>query len=280
MALVIICVVLLAVYLFRKISGKKFFCDSYLGFTLLFFLSFTLADLYSYNLAMWILAVLSFVALREYFSLADIRLQDRLGILGAYLSIPFMYYFIHLDWYGMFIISIPVYSFLAIPILVTIGGKEAKGTVFSIGAIVLGLFLFVFCIGHITYLMRFSVWMPVMMIINVLICDIVTQLLYRRFKYIVVERAIRMIVPMPFTITVAWLLSGLTTIPVIHSVALAMIIPPLAMMGQHTGNFIKLDLGIADDNLFPGRGQILDNLKSFFFVAPVFFHYTRYFLEL
>ena len=64
--------------------------------------------------------------------------------------------FIQIDWYGMFIISIPVYAFLVIPFLIALGGKQTEGTVFSIGAIDFGLFLLVYCIGHIGYLAFFS----------------------------------------------------------------------------------------------------------------------------
>ena len=92
-----------------------------------------MAEITSLTAAVWILALLSFWMLREYFSLVEVRIQDRLGILGAYLSIPFMTYFIQIGWYGMFIISIPVYAFLAMPLLISIGGTEYRGTVFSIG---------------------------------------------------------------------------------------------------------------------------------------------------
>ena len=73
-------------------------------------------------------------------------------MVAAYLAIPFMFWFIQTDWYGMFIISIPVYAFLVIPIAITVGGRDAEGSVLSIGALDLGLFLLVYCIGHIGYL--------------------------------------------------------------------------------------------------------------------------------
>lgn len=46
-----------------------------------------------------------------------------------------MILFIQVDWYGMFIISIPVYAFLVILSLIALGGKQAEGTVFSIDAL-------------------------------------------------------------------------------------------------------------------------------------------------
>ena len=97
-------------------APKRFPFGSYVSYPWIFFLSFTAAETIAFTAGIWILALVCFRALREYFSLVHIRLQDRLGILGAYLSIPFMIYFIQIDWYGMFVISIPVYAFLAIPL--------------------------------------------------------------------------------------------------------------------------------------------------------------------
>ncbi len=268
-----------AVVLTRLLTGKRFFLAGYLSFTWVFLLSFTITEFISFGYGIWILALVSFLALREYLSLVDIRLQDRLGVLGAYLAIPFMYYFIHTDWYGMFIVSIPVYAFLAVPLLVTLGGKETTGTVFSIGAIDFGLFLFVYGLGHIGYLMSYAVWMPAMLVLNVALCDIIARLLTPRVSSTTVGTFGRILIPIPVTMALTWLLSVWTQIPPGHSLVLGAMIPPLAVMGQRTGDYVKADLGVTDDALFPGRGQILDHLKSYFFTAPIVFHYIRYFLK-
>jgi len=271
--------VLSLIVLSRVVLKKSFLFDSYLTYTWVFFLSIVISVVFSFAYGLWVLAALSFLALREYFSLVDIRLQDRLGILGAYLSIPFMFYFIQIDWYGMFIISIPVYAFLTIPLLVTLGGRETEGTIFSIGAIDFGLFLFVYCLGHIGYLLSYSVWMPVMLILNVAICDVCARIIDKRHSSILVRVGGGFFIPLPLTVGLSWLLAAWTAIPLTHAIILGAMIPALALMGRHTGDYVKADLGVSDDELFPGRGQILDNLKSFFFAAPVVFHYIRYFLK-
>jgi len=50
-------------------------------------------------------------------------------------------------------------------------------------------------------------------------------------------------------------------------------------MGNFTLAGIEADLGISADSLEPGRGRILDGLKSYLFTAPVVFHYLRYFTD-
>ena len=127
--------VLSAFLVSRKALKKHSYFDSYLNHTWIYFLSFAVCERVSVTAGIWILALVSFWALREYFSLIHIRLQDRVGILVAYLSIPFMFYFIQIDWYGMFIVSIPVYAYLAIPLFVSLGGRETKGIVLSTGPI-------------------------------------------------------------------------------------------------------------------------------------------------
>jgi phosphatidate cytidylyltransferase len=153
-AFVALTVVTVVAMLVRR-SGRL---TSYLRYLWILALCVVVAHLISFTAAVWLLALLSFWMLREYLSLVEVRVQDRLGILGAYLSIPFMAYFIQIDWYGMFIISIPVYGFLAMPLLIALGGTDHRGTVFSIGVIDLGLFLCVYCLGHVAYLISLSTW--------------------------------------------------------------------------------------------------------------------------
>ncbi len=233
----------------------------------------------SFAIAVWVLAFFSFLALKEYFSLIDIRLQDRWGIVGAYLSIPFMTYLIQIHWYGMFIISIPVYTFLVIPLLIAVGGADSKGTVFSIGAIDFGLFLFVYCAGHVAYLLLFSTWMAVMLIVCVAICDMIGRVANLRSKKSHTGSAIRYLLAVPLTVIVAFGLSELMTLPTGYSLIIGVLIPALVVVGNLSVSAIESDLGIAQEELVPGTGQIIHGVKSYLFTAPVVFHYIRYFWE-
>jgi phosphatidate cytidylyltransferase len=243
-----------------------------------FLLMLTLSELVSFGIAIWILALLCFVALREYFTLIDIRLQDRWGIVGAHLSIPFMFYFIFDGWYGMFIISIPVYAFLVIPFLVSIGGAEAKGTVFSIGAIDFGLFLLVYCVGHIGYLALLSTWKAAWLILSVAACDLLLHYIKARKRAAWSRAVLRYAACAPFTLLLAAALSSWTDIPLGHAVILGLMIPALVGIGRFTVAYIESDLGVERGEPRPGRGRLMNSLKSFLYVAPVVFHYIRYFL--
>ena len=63
--------------LFTKIFKIRFPYKSYINYLWTFSLIFAASEVISFGIAIWILAALCFMALREYFTLVDIRLQDR-----------------------------------------------------------------------------------------------------------------------------------------------------------------------------------------------------------
>jgi phosphatidate cytidylyltransferase len=180
----------------------------------------------------------------------------------------------------MFIISIPVYSFLVIPLLVSLGGKESEGAIISIGTIDFGLFLFVFCMGHIAYLSYFSTWLAAMLILNTVICNIsyyfIDKMRGTHLRQIIFKYGITT----PVTISLSLLLTSWTDLSVIHSAIVGAIIPALVIIGNHTVEFLESDLGIDRENLRSGKGLIIDNLKSILYTAPIVFHYIRYFSDI
>jgi phosphatidate cytidylyltransferase len=245
----------------------------------LFFVALGVAEFFSFALGVWILAILSFLALKEYFTLVDIRWQDRWAVLGAYAAIPFTIYFIQIDWYGMFIISVPVYAFLVIPFLVALGGKEARGAVLSIGVIDFGLFLFVYCVGHLGYLALYSTWKALVVILAVLVSDLVACLVQTGRSPGLRRTLLRILVAAPVTALLFRGLSSWSGIPPAHSIVLGLIVPVLASIGRFTIAYVEADLGIDRERAVPGKGLIVDTLRSFLYVSPVAFHYIRYFVS-
>jgi len=271
-------VILSIVDLIRIVIKKQSRYGSYLNYIWIFFLILLIADFFTFYLASWGWGILSFLTLREYFSLVDLRLQDRLGILASYISIPFMMHFIHTDWYNMFIITIPVYSFLVIPFLISITGKESDGAIYSIGTIDFGLFLFVYCIGHLAYISFHSTWIAAMLILNIAICDTVSFIVDNRISTSWKKILFKYLIPTPITITLSFLLCDWTGLPEFHSIVLGLLIPALVLIGNHTITYFESDLGILKDKMQPGRGLIIDNIKSILYTAPVVLHYIRYFI--
>jgi phosphatidate cytidylyltransferase len=251
----------------------------YLPYLWVFALVFALSVVVSVQIWIWILAILSFLALREYFSLVNLRIEDRWGILAAYLAIPFMYYYIQTDWYGMFIISVPVYAFLVTPFVVALGGGKSEGSVFSVGVIDLGLFLLVYCVGHVGYLTYYSTWMAVFLVGSVAICDLLFFLLRLRTRSGLRSVALQTLVPWPVLVVLGYAIGPWTGIPLHHTVVLGFLIPALVAIGAFTIDHLEEDLGIDRSRLAPGRGEVLNSLKSLLYTAPIVFHYLRYFMD-
>jgi len=266
------------VSIIKIIAGKRISKGSYIYYIWILFLILVIGELLSFRAATWGYGILCFFILREYFSLVDLRAQDRLGILAAYFSIPFMMHFVHTDWYNMFIITIPVYSFLLIPFLISISGKDSEGAIYSIGTITFGLFLFVYCIGHLAYLAFHSTWMAAMLVLNIFICDAVCLFVEKGKRKLWKKLLLKYFLAIPFTVSLTYFLSDWTTIPPIHSIMIGLIIPAMVLIGNYTIQYFETDLGIDKNKMKPGRGLIIDNVKSILYAAPIVLHYIRYFI--
>lgn len=113
------------------------------GMALIFGLSFLVHP----NVSLISLMVLCFLALREYFSMLETRKQDRRLFIWAYLAIPINFYWIYIGWYGMFIVFIPIYVFLFLP-LARLFQKSSAGFLKSVSMTQWGLMLLIFGISH------------------------------------------------------------------------------------------------------------------------------------
>ncbi|MFN8968217.1 MAG: phosphatidate cytidylyltransferase, partial [Pseudanabaena sp.] len=112
---------------------------------------FSLAILLKHPASIIFFMFLSFIALREYLSVIPTRFSDRRVLLWAYLAIVLQYFWIYIGWYGMFLIFIPIYMFLLLPMRMLLTG-ETEGFLNAIGTIHWGLMLNVYTISHLSYL--------------------------------------------------------------------------------------------------------------------------------
>ena len=94
-------------------------------------------------------ALMSFWAMKEYVTLLKTRPADHHALVLTFLAVPVQYFWIGLNppWYGMFIVFIPVYMMLALPVRLMLA-KETKGFVESAAQIQWRLMIFVFGLSH------------------------------------------------------------------------------------------------------------------------------------
>ena len=242
------------------------------------------------SLAMFFLAFLSFLALKEYFTLIPSRQTDRRVMFYAYLAIPVQYYFAGISWYGMFIIWIPVYLFLLLPFRQVLIG-ETKGFLENTARVQWGLMMFVFGLSHLAYMLTLEpingVGGKELVLYLVLLTafnDVLQYLWGKSFgKHKIIpkvspNKTVEGFVGAFFTIALlAWVFSFLTPFTWYEALGAGMIISAFGFVGDVVISMIKRDIGVKDSgNLIPGHGGVLDRVDSLIYTAPLFFHYVYY----
>ena len=236
----------------------------------------------------------SILAMKEFFSLIPTRRVDRKVLLWAYLAVPVQYWWVYSDYYGMFIIFIPVYMFLFIGFRLVLV-NQTEGSLLSAGTIHWGLMMTVFSLSHIACLLLLD--LPeeaccngktlVFYLLFLTQANDIAQYIwgksFGRFKVIPHVSPNKTLAGLAGGVVTTIILSValapyLTPLSVLHSACVGAIIGLGGFFGDVTISALKRDLQIKDSGTFlPGHGGILDRVDSLTFTAPLFLHFVRYF---
>ena len=244
------------------------------------------------NVSIFFFAILSFLALKEFFSIVPTRQADRRVILWAYLAIPAQYYWVASSWYGMFLIFIPIYVFLFLPMRAVFIG-ETKGFIRSLGTIHWAVMLSVLCISHIAYLLQLPVKNEqagniglVLFLIFITqfndVCQYVWGKSFGKHKIIPKVSPNKTWEGFIGGVSTVTLISGLvapylTPLSVMEGFMAGTLIAISGFVGDVVISSVKRDLAIKDSGtLIPGHGGLLDRIDSLIYTAPLFFHYLFY----
>lgn len=238
-------------------------------------------------------ASLSFFALRELYSLLGFREDDRKAMIWAYLAVPIQYYLAYIDWYGAYIIFIPVIMFLWLPLRFILIGQTA-GVVRSMTIMQWILMLTVFGISHLAYMLNlndkpgFDVGPKGLLIFLVFMTEINDVFQYTWGKMFGKHRITPTISPnktwegfvggLLSTAALGYFLSPIITpFSPMAGFFIAMLIGFAGFIGDVVVSSIKRDIGIKDTgSIIPGHGGILDRIDSLSYTAPAFFHLVYY----
>lgn len=238
-------------------------------------------------------ALLSYLALKEFFSIVPTRQVDRRAVFWAYLTIPIQYYWVAIGWYGMFIIFIPVYAFLLIPARLLLAG-ETNGFIRAVATIHWSLMLAVFALSHLAFLLvlpaeRNPLGGGVGLVLYLLFLTQFNDVAQYAWGKSMGRRKITpQISPnktwegfvggaLTTTVLGALLALWLTPMTLWQGLVAGLLIGVAGFFGDLTMSAVKRDLCIKDTgDLIPGHGGILDRLDSLTFTAPLFFHYVYY----
>ena len=252
---------------------------------------FMLAIALSRAISLVFLAFMSFLALKEYLSLIPTRRADRAVLLWVYLAVPLQYLWVWIDWYGMFIIFIPVYMFILIPVRMVLHG-QTEGFLRAAGTVHWGLMTTVFTLSHIAYLLQLPEKGGAQGASLVLFLVLVTQLndvaQYTWGKLFGRHKVMPTVSPNK---TYEGLIGGIATSFVVvvllaphltpltrgESLVAGFFLPLAGFLGDVSVSAIKRDIGVKDaGSMIPGHGGVLDRVNSLTFTAPLFFHFLRY----
>ncbi|MBU1043152.1 MAG: phosphatidate cytidylyltransferase [Candidatus Omnitrophica bacterium] len=254
---------------------------------------FSLAMILSKKVSILFFGFLSFLALKEYLSMIPTRRADHRVLFWAYLSILIQYYWVYSGWYGMFLIFIPLYVFLLLPLRMVLIG-QTQGFLNAAGTLHWGLMTTVYSISHVSFFL-------VMPKIGGLVAGNGGWVLYLVFltqfndvaQYITGKtfgkhKIIPKVSPnktyegffggVIVTCVLAYLIAPiLTPLSPIHSIIAGLIISTAGFIGDVVISALKRDLGLKDSGaMLPGHGGILDRIDSLTYTAPLFFHFVRY----
>lgn len=257
------------------------------------FIIFTIAIVVHSTISLIFLALLCFLALKEYFSLIPFNRAHRLVLFWAYLAIPIQFLFIYFEQYGMFIIFIPVYMFLLIPIQAIFVG-DTKNFLQSIASVQWGMMLMVFGLSHLAYLLvlpgkESSIIGAGLVLFLVVLTQAndVAQFLWGKLlgKRKIVPKVspnktwVGFIGGLVTTTILAVILAPLLTpFSLLASIVSGLYIALMGFIGDVNISALKRDLAIKDtSSIIPGHGGILDRVDSLTYTAPLFLHFTRFF---
>lgn len=254
-----------------------------------------------------ILAIICFLLLREFYSLMPmtetyesktLSFKDQLSMVISYLAIPIVLYLAYIQWYFLFIVFVPVYLFLLIPIIFVLQNR-VEGAIKSLGILSLGFMFFVFNFGHCLFMINIS---PILLAYCFVITesrDLLAFVIGRNFERIAnTHPSLKPLLITPIALQISqnktWT-TGLITalgaaglsllfVPLMPPFALGQfsytfaailgfIIGIVGLFGDMVFTMIKRDLGITKSgNTLPGIGGMIDRIDSLVYTIPIVFH--------
>ena len=254
----------------------------------------TVAFSFNFGITVLLLAFISYLALKEYFSMIPTRNADRRALFWAYLSIPVQFYLIYIGWLNMFYLLIPLYLFLWVPARMAIVG-ETKDFLKSCACIHWGLMVCVYALGYVCayFIQEFKAPLPqgaLGAVVYILYLTILNDFMQYVFGKTFGKHAITPKVSPHKTwegfiggvvstgLVSMWMAPYLTPLSAPEGFIVGLGLAVCGFLGDIVMSSLKRDLGIKDTGtILPGHGGILDRVDSLIFTAPLFFHYISYF---
>ena len=242
--------------------------------------------------------VLSFLALREFITLAHTRRSDHRSLIAAFFVVlPLQYVIVGTRHFDLFSVFIPVYVFLAIPVLSALAGDPERFLERN-AKIQWGIMVCIFGLSHAPALLLLEfpgyegrgAFLVFFLVMVTACAQIVQELLSRWFRRRPVARHIdrsfsyrSWLAGAAVAALVGAALYWITPFKAGQALAMALIAAGCGTMGEFVMKALKKDAGVrywGNRSSVTGAVGLLDRVAPLCFAAPVFFHSVRWYFQL
>ncbi len=243
--------------------------------------------------------LVSFFALREFLTLSPTRRGDHRSLVLTFFAIlPLQYVLVGTERFDLFTVFIPVYVFLAIPVVSALA-NDAQRFLERNAKLQWGIMVCIYGMSHVPALLLLdfpefrdkNAFLVIYLVLVVQTCMVVQFFATRRLRRAPAASAISASFNWP-----SWwigvgcgsllggLLAGITPFSPGQAVAMAFVACVAGSLGHLVMKAIKRDRGIpnwgAQGASVTGTGGLLDRVDALCFAAPVFFHSVRWYFQL
>jgi phosphatidate cytidylyltransferase len=247
--------------------------------------------------AMLLFGTVSFLALREFITLMHTRRGDHRGLLLAFFVVlPLQFVFAGGRWFDLFTVFIPVYVFLAIPVVSALAGDPQRFLERN-AKIQWGIMVCVYGLSHAPALLLLEfpgyagrgAFLLFFLVVVSAVAQIVQEAVSRRLR----TRPTARHIDRSFS-SRAWALGVLaaglvgaamvwsTPFKPLQAFLLAAIASGAGTLGELVMRALKRDAGVAswgNARAITGAVGLLDRVAPLAFAAPIFFHLTRWYFR-
>lgn len=240
-----------------------------------------------------LLGIISYLAFKEFLNDVPESSIDKQLVFWGYFTIPIQYLLAFYQFYGLFVLFIPVYLFLFIPFRILLQQK-AEGLIKAAGTMQWGLFISIFVISHAAYLVNLpNIYRGLMtggslLIFLVFLTEmnsLVQTAISKRFGKTKImpmfyqDKTLEGLIGGVIGTILLALISGpfLTVFSWQIDLILGLLISITGFAGSLTLPRIKQEMGITERGQSSKQEKILNLLDSLAFTAPVFLYFVYHF---
>lgn len=249
---------------------------------------FLIATVFSTKISYIAFALLSFIALRELFTILKLRAEDRSAMLLCYIAIPVQYFFTYQGYLIASLTFIPVFMFVILPFRLVLVG-QTEGVIQSMAVIPATLMIALFGLSHLGLLLTLPGGRGLLFFL-VFITEMNDVFQFVWGKLLGKHKILPKVSPnktwegflggILSTTILGVALKFLTPCTTTQIIVISFFTANAGFIGDVIISSVKRDLDLKDtSSAIPGHGGVLDRIDSLVVAAPVFFHIIYFFTK-